>query len=322
MRLIGLALVLSLGLFAPLALEAQDARRLPLIGLLEPNGPRPAWVEAFRQGLRALGYGEGRNILIEVRTGKTAQDTPRLLAELIALKVDVLVTFSTPAVLAAKTATSTIPIVGISGDPVLTGLATSLARPGGNVTGLAIVTSELELKNLQLLKEAVPRVTRVGILWNPDNPVWAHLFENLQRAASTLGVTLLPLDVRNVAELEDAFTRATRQNAGALLVVNDGVLIAHRARLAGFAVRSRLPAISGSRLTTEAGGLMSYGADIRDMLRRAATHVDKILKGAKPAELPIEQPTKFELVINLKTAKQIGLTIPPEVLARANRLIK
>lgn len=201
---------------APLAPEAQPARRPPSVGLLEPTGPRPAWVEAFRQELRELGYVEGQNIVVEVGTGKTAQDTPRLFAELSALNVNVLVTWSTPAVLAAKTASSTLPIVGISGDPVLTGLAASLARPG-NVTGLAIVTSELELKNLQLLKETVPKVSRVGILRNPDNPVWAKLVEHLQEAAPTLGVTLLWLDVRNARDLEDAFTRATRQNAGRTL---------------------------------------------------------------------------------------------------------
>jgi putative ABC transport system substrate-binding protein len=321
MQLIGLAVVLAFGLtFAPLALEAQS--RAPRVGVLEPNGPRPTWVEAFHQGLRELGYVTGRDIVVEVRTGNTAPDTPRLLAELITLKVDVLVTWSTPAVLAARTATSTVPIVGISGDPLLTGMAASLARPGGNVTGLAIVTSELEIKNLELLKEAVPKVSRVGILRNPDNPVWAKLFEDLQRAAPTLGVTPLPLDARNADELEDAFTRATRQNAGALLVVNDGLFIGHRARLAERAVRSRLPIISGSRLILESGGLLSYGAHIPEMLRRAAMYVDKILKGAKPSDLPIEQPTKFELVINLKTAKALGLTIPQTLLLRADHVIE
>jgi len=323
MRLIGLAVVLALGqILAPLAAEAQPARGLPRIGLLEPGGPRPGWVEAFHQGLRALGYVEGQNIVVEVRRGKTAQDTPRLLAELIALKVDVLVTWSTPADLAAKTVTSTLPIVGISGDPVLTGLVVSLARPGGNVTGLAIVTSELEVKNLQLLKETVPKVSRVGIVRNPENPVWAKLYEDLQRAAPTLGVTLLPLDVRNVDELEDAFTRASRQNAGALLVVNDGLFNTHRARIAERAVRSRLPVISVSRLIIESGGLMSYGAHFPDMMRRAAMYVDKILKGAKPADLPIEQPTKFELVVNMKTAKALGLTIPQSILLRADQVIE
>jgi putative tryptophan/tyrosine transport system substrate-binding protein len=323
MPLRALALVFPLilaVLVTPLAGEAQQGRTLPRIGLLYPT-PSPLLLEAFRQGLGKLGYVEGENVVVELRVASTAQDNPRLLAELIALKVDVLVTWTTPALLAAKAATSTTPIVGISGDPVLTGLAASLARPGGNVTGLAIITSELELKNLQLLKETVPKVSRVGILWNPDNPVWANL-EPLQQAAPKVGVTLLPLDVRNASELEGAFTRATRQNAGALLVVSDQVFANHAARVGELAAQSRLPMISGSASMTRAGGLMSYAVPFTDMMRRTATYVDKILKGAKPADLPIEQPTKFVLTVNARTAKALGLTVPPSILIRADEVIE
>jgi putative tryptophan/tyrosine transport system substrate-binding protein len=324
LRAVALAFPLILAvLVTPLAGEAQQTRRLPRIGLLLPRPSIPPhYLEAFHQGLRELGYVEGENIVVELRVANTAQDNSRLLAELIALKVDVLLTWTTPALLAAKTATSTTPIVGISGDPVLTGLTASLARPGGNVTGIAIVTSDLEPKRLQLLKETVPKVSRVGILWNPDNPVWGNL-EPLQQAAPRLGVTLLPLDVRNASELEGAFTRATRQNTGALLVVDDIVFSgAQVARVAELAAQSRLPMISGDPAITRAGGLMSYRANFPDLLRRAATYVDKILKGAKPADLPIEQPTKFELIVNARTAKALGLTIPPSILIRADQVIE
>jgi putative tryptophan/tyrosine transport system substrate-binding protein len=314
--LIGVLVILA----ASFSVGAEPAGKLPRIGLLQP-APAPHLLEAFRQGLRELGYVEGDNIVLERRVASTARDNPTLLAELIALKVDVLVTWTTPAVLAAKTATSTTPIVGISGDPVATGLAASLARPGGNVTGIAIVTSELELKNLQLLKETVPKVSRVGILWNPDNPVWANLAP-LQQAAPRLGVTLLPLDVQNASQLEGAFSRATRQNAGALLVVSDQVFGTDAARVGELAAQSRLPMISGNASMTKAGGLMSYAVPFTDMMRRTATYVDKILKGAKPADLPIEQPTKFDLVINLRTAKKLGLTIPPSILVRADQVIE
>jgi putative tryptophan/tyrosine transport system substrate-binding protein len=321
LRAVALILPLILAvLVTPLAGETQQARRLPRIGLLQP-APAPHIVEAFRQGLRELGYVEGENIVVETRLASTAQDNPRLLAELISLKVDVLVTWSTPALLAAKTATRTMPIVGISGDPVLTGRAASLARPGGNVTGLAIITSELELKNLQLLKETVPKLSRVGILWNPDNPVWANL-EPLQQAAWKLGVTLVPLDVRNASELEGAFTRATQQNAGALLVVADQVFGTHANRVGELAAQSRLPMISGNASMTKAGGLMSYAVPFTDMMRRTATYVDKILKGAKPADLPIEQATKFVLTVNVRTAKALGLTIPLSILVRADEVIE
>jgi putative tryptophan/tyrosine transport system substrate-binding protein len=318
-----LPLILTV-LVTPLAGEAQQARRLPRIGLLLPRpSTPPRYLEAFRQGLRELGYVEGESIVVELRVASTAEDSPRLVAELVALQVDVLVTWTTPALVAAKTAAGTVPIVGISGDPVLTGLAASLARPGGNVTGFAIFTSDLEPKKLQLLKETVPKVSRVGILWNPDNPVWAKLFERLEQAAPGLGVTLLPLDVRNASELEGAFTRATRQNTGALLAVADQVFGSHAARVAELAAQSRLPMISGDTAAiARAGGLMAYGVDFPDLMRRTATYVDKILKGAKPADLPIEQPTKFEFIVNVRTAKALGLTIPPSILIRADEVIE
>jgi putative ABC transport system substrate-binding protein len=311
-------------LAAPSAAGTQPERKLPRIGLLQPEPSTRAKenVEAFRHGLRELGYLEGENIVVQFRVARTAQDHSRLLAELIALKVDVLVTWTTPALLAAKAATGTTPIVGMSGDPVRTGLAASLARPGGNVTGIAIAISDLEPKRLQLLKETVPQVSRVGVLWNADNPAWAKLFEHLGQAATRLGVTLLPLNVRDASELEGAFTRATRQNTGALLVVDDQIFSVMATRLAELAARTRLPVMSGDLPITRAGGLMSYTSNFPDLMRRAATHVDKILKGAKPADLPFEQPTKFNLVINIKTAKALGVTIPPSLLLRADQVIE
>jgi putative tryptophan/tyrosine transport system substrate-binding protein len=278
--------------------------------------------EAVRQGLRDHGYVEGQNIVIEHRVSETPKDNPALVAELLGRKIDILVTWTTPALVAAKKATSTIPIVGMSGDPIQTGLIASLARPGGNITGIAILTDELELKNLQLLKEAFPGVTRVAILSNPDNPVWTHALKRLQEAAPALGVKLQPLAVRDSGDLKMAFDAAIRERADGLLVVREASFAAIRHQIADFAARRRLPAIYGGLVYVDAGALMSYGANILDTLRRLGGYVDKILKGAKPADLPVEQPTKFELVINLKTAKALGLTIPQSVLLRADHVIE
>jgi putative ABC transport system substrate-binding protein len=253
---------------------------------------------------------------------KTPKDNPALLADLLDRKLDILVTWTTPALVAAKKATSTIPIVGISGDPVQTGLVASLARPGGNITGIAILTDELELKNLQLLKEAFPGVTRVAVLWNPDNPVWPPALKRLQAAAPVLGVTIQPLAVRNPGDLEAVFAAATKGNAGALLVVREQLFSLHRQQIVNFVTTHRLPAIYGAPIFVEVGGLIVYAANFVDMLRRTGVYVDKILKGAKPGDLPIEQPTKFELVINLKTAKALGLTIPRTLLLRADQVIE
>jgi ABC-type uncharacterized transport system substrate-binding protein len=278
--------------------------------------------EAVRQGLRDHGYVEGRNIVIEHRVSETPTDNPALVADLLGRKIDLLVTWTTPALVAAKKATSTIPIVGMSGDPVRTGLIDSLARPGGNITGIAILTDELEVKNLQLLKEAFPGVTRVAILSNPNNPVWTSALKRLQEEAPALGVKLQPLAVRDPGDLKMAFDAATRGRADALLVVREASFAAIRQQIADFAARHRLPAIYGGLVFVETGALISYGSNIQDMLRRLGGYVDKILKGAKPAYLPVQQPTKFELVINLKTAKALGLTIPPSLLLRADQVIE
>jgi len=326
MRLVGLAVVLALSLaLAALAAEAQPAGgKVYRIGFLQaaPNTPALNYTETFRQGLRDHGYVEGQNIVIEHRVSRTPKDNPALLADLLGRKIDILVTWTTPALVAAKKATSTIPIVGVSGDPIQTGLVASLARPGGNITGLAILTDELELKNLQLLKEAFPGVTRVAILSNPDNPVWTHALKRLQEAAPALGVKLQPLAVRDSGDLKMAFDAAIRERADALLVVREASFTAIRHQIADFAARRRLPAIYGGLVYVEAGALMSYGASSLDNLRRLGGYVDKILKGATPGDLPIEQPTKFELVINMKTAKALGLTIPQTLLLRADQIIE
>ena len=309
---------------APLVAEAQQAGKVYRVGVLQPfpNTPAVNYTEAVRQGLRDHGYVEGQNIVIEHRMSSVLKEHPALLADLVSRNVDVIVTWSTPAVLAAKKATSAIPIVGISGDPVRTGLVASLARPGGNLTGLAILTDELELKNLQLLKEIAPGVTRVAVLWNPDNPVWAYALKRLQEAAPALGLKLQPLAVRDSRDLEVIYAAAIREKAGALVVFREAIFNPLRHDIVNFAAAHRLPAVYGTPIFIETGGLLVYGAKFLDMVRRTGGYVDKILKGAKPADLPIEQPTKFELVINLKTAKALGLTIPQSLLLRADQVIE
>jgi putative ABC transport system substrate-binding protein len=281
--------------------------------------------DAFRQGLRELGWVEGQNIAIEHRLAEGKLDRlPHLAAELVRLKVDVILATSSPPAVAAKNATRTVPIVmATSADPVGQGLVASLARPGGNVTGLSFsVGLEVVGKELELLKETVPTVRRVAVLSNPANPGHALAIKNVQSRARALGVQLVLLEARDPNEFEPAFAAMARERAGALLVVPDAVFGLHRARLQGLAAKSRLPAMYGLREHPETGGLMSYAVDLRESFRRSATYVDKILKGAKPGDLPIEQPTKFELVINLKTAKALGLAIPPSVLVRADEVIR
>jgi putative ABC transport system substrate-binding protein len=307
--------------FAVIA-EAQQAKKLPRIGFLEPGVFPPAYRDEFRKGLRQLGYVEGENILVEYRMAEELKELPTRVAELVGLKVDVMVTWTTPGTLAAKQGTKTIPIVAVSGDPVETGLVASLARPGGNITGFAILTTDLETKKLELLREAIPGVSLIGVLWNPDNPVWASAWKDLPNAAQSLRLKLQSLEVRDPGEFEQVFASATSQRAGALLVVQERLFVSHRQRIVELAARKRLPAMYGQSHFVDAGGLMSYGASVPDMLRRSAVYVDKILKGTKAAELPVEQAMKFEMVINLKAAKQIGLTIPPNVLARADKVIK
>ena len=289
--------------------------------------PRPAATEhtvgAFRQGLRELGYVEGQTIALEVRyaEGRTER-IPELVAEFVGLKMDVLVAGGSPAALAAKKATRTIPIVMVSAAPVGLGLVASLARPGGNVTGLSYFNEAIIAKRLELLKELVPELARVAVLRNPIVAVHATFWRETEAAARMLGVALQPLDVRGPEDFEAAFTAATRGNAQALIAFDDGLTLAHRSRIVALAASSRLPVMYGLREFPDEGGLMSYGPSFVVIFRRAATYVDKILKGAKPADLPVEQPTKFELVINLKTAKALGLTVPPTLLARADEVIE
>ena len=301
---------------------AQVPHKVPTIGFLAPGPGREPMVDAFRRGLRELGYVEGKNLTIALRVAREPKDQPALIAELINLKVDVLVTYTTPAALAAARARSTIPIVVMTGDPTRTGLAASLARPGGNVTGIAILVDELEIKKLQLLKEVVPAATRVGIIWNADNPVWVHVVERLRQVAPTLGVKLHELPVTDAGHFAGALRSAVAAGAGGLLLVEDGLLNTNRKSLVDLVANYRLPAIYAQPEFTDLGGLMSYSTNLQDMLRRLSGYVDRIARGARPAELPIEQPTKFELVINLRTAKTLGLTIPPSLLLRADQLIE
>jgi ABC-type uncharacterized transport system substrate-binding protein len=328
MRLIGLAVVLAVGLtLAPLAAEGQPAAKVYRIGLLggsTPSSPEAAHVwGGFFQGLRELGYVEGQNVAFEGRFYEDRiERLPALAAELVRLQVDVIVAGAAPAPEAAKHTTSTIPIVMANHtDPVGSGLVASLAKPAGNVTGLSMVSPELRGKQLQLLKEAVPGLTRVAALLNPTVPFYAHEARELEAAARALKVRLQFVEARAPSEITDAFSAATKERAGALIVLSGSMFFAHRARVSELAAKSRLPAMYGLREYAEAGGLMVYGVSVRESFRRAAIYVDKILKGAKPADLPIEQPTKFELVINLKTAKALGLTIPQSILTRADEII-
>jgi putative ABC transport system substrate-binding protein len=316
-------------LTAPLAAEAQQAAKVARIGYLVTNlAANPGQREAFLQGLRDLGYVEGGNVVIEYRSAEgKLERLPALAAELVALKVDVIVTAGgTRAALAAKQATRTLPIVFIAvGDPVTSGLVTSLARPGGNFTGLSLLFPELVGKCLEQLKQAVPGVSRVAVLWEPGAVGERTEKDNLKGAevaARALGVRLQFVEARGPADFDRAFSDMTRARAGALTVLGTPMFASERRRLVGLAAKNRLPTMYPLREFVDAGGLMAYGPNLPDLFRRAATYVDKILKGAKPAELPVEQPTKFEFVINLKTAKALGLTIPPSLLGRADEVIQ
>jgi putative tryptophan/tyrosine transport system substrate-binding protein len=306
--------------------EAQQAKKVPRIGYLAtgPEGPRTN-LEAFRRGLQDLGYVEGKNIQIEIRYVEENLDhLPGLVGELVQLRVEVLVSGILLAIRAAKHATMTIPIVMVvSVDPVATGIVDSLAHPGGNVTGLTKLTRELNGKRLELLKEMIPRISRIGVLWNADNSSAAIAFKEYETIAPTQKMQLQSLEVRGQnPDLEGAVQAAAKERASALIIVRDTVLNRYQKRIADLGIKNQLPSMYEGSDYVDAGGLVSYAANEAESYRRAATYVDKILKGAKPADLPVEQPTKFELVINLKTAKQIGLTIPPNVLARADRVIK
>ncbi len=313
---------------APFAAEGQQAAKIARIGYLAGSlTVNPHLPEAFRQGLRDLGYVEGRDVVIEYRDaiGKLEQ-LPALAAELVALKVDVIVAAATRHALAAKQATSTLPIVFANAtDPVTSGLVTSLARPGGNVTGLSLLAPELVGKCLELLKQAVPGVSRVAVLRQPgaiSERTEKDLLKGAEVAARGLGMRLQFVEARGSADFDRAFSDMTRARAGALTVLGSTMFIIEQRRLVDLAAKNRLPAMYPLGEFVDAGGLMSYGANLADMYRRAATFVDKILKGAKPGDLPVEQPTKFELVINLKTARAIGLTIPQSLLGRADHVIQ
>jgi putative tryptophan/tyrosine transport system substrate-binding protein len=315
-------------LVAPRASEAQQAAKAPRIGYLAGSlAASPHLREAFLQGLRDLGYVEGRNVVIEYRDAEGKPERlPALAAELVALKVDVIVVADTPSALAAKQATKTIPIVFTSaGDPVGSGLVTSLARPGGNVTGLSLLGPELVGKRLEQLKQAVPGVSRVAVLSQPGafgKRTEKDMLKGAEVAARALGVQLELVEARGPADFDRAFSNMTRERADALTVLPGAMFINERRRLVELAAKNRLPAVYPVREFVDTGGLMSYGSDAADLYRRAATYVDKILKGAKPADLPVEQPTKFELVINMKTAKALGLTIPPSLVGRADQVIE
>jgi putative tryptophan/tyrosine transport system substrate-binding protein len=306
--------------------DAEQAAKVPRIGYLGAAtlSAIPERIEAFRQGLRELGYVEGKNIVIEYRYAEGKLDRlPALAAELVRLKVDVIVTAGPTITRVAKEATVTIPIVMANdGDPVGNGFVASLARPGGNITGLSTFAPELSGKRLEILKEIVPKLSRLAVLGNSPDPGNGQNLKEVELAAKAFGVKLQYLDVLISKDIEAAFRAASKERTDAVLVLQSSVLVSHRTQLADLAVKSRLPAIYYRSQFVEAGGLMAYSVSSTDLDRRAATYVDKILKGSKPADLPVEQPTKFELIINLNAAKQIGLTIPPSVLARADRVIR
>ena len=329
MRPTWLAAILILALTAaPLTAEAQQAAKVARIGYMSGNlADWPHTHEAFRQGLRDLGYVEGRNLVIEYRDAQGKLDRlPALAAELVALKVDVIVAPNTVAALAAQQVSRTLPIVfAVATDPIASGLITSLARPGGNVTGLSILAPELVGKCLELLKQAVPGISRVAVLWTPGvlgERTDKEMLTEAEVAARTLGMQVQFFEARGPEDFDRAFSERTGARAGALTVLPSNIFVSERRRLVDLAAKNRLPAVYPWREFVEAGGLMAYGPNLGDLYRRAATYVDKILKGMKPADLPVEQPTKFELVINLKTAKSLGLTIPQTLRQRADQVIE
>jgi len=330
-------MVIALGagaLAAPFGSFAQQqAAKISRVGLLSPGAPFDAGRNpsalavlfgALRESLRELGYGEGRNIVIESRWAEGKYDQlPRLAAELIGLKVDVIVTYGTPAAQAAQRATGTIPIVmaGII-DPVASGLIRNLARPGGNITGQSMMSPDLVAKQLEMLKEVVPKLSRVALLSNPANPGNAPQVQYGQDAGRALGLQIQALKASNPGDIDRAFSVMSEERAGGLVVLVDAALLDHRARIVDLAARSHLPAMYGLSDYTEAGGLMAYGPNRLAMFQHAATYVDKILKGAKPGDLPVEQPTKFELIVNMKTVKALGIKIPDSIMLRADKIIE
>jgi len=308
----------------PLGTGAQQGEKTYKIGILSAGSPETGGRSIVNESFRELGYVEGKNLTFERRYAEDRLDRlPGLAAELVSLKVDVIMAAGTLAPLAAKRATSTIPIVMMSaGDPVGSGLVPGLAQPGANVTGMSLMAPDLGGKRLQLLKELLPEISRVAVLWNAANPYSALVFKESVGAARTLGVELQSLEIGEPPDLDAALEAATGRHADALVAVEDPLTSDLRKKVAEFAIDHRLPTISGLRVFADSGALMSYGADLADIIRRSVVYVDKILKGAKPSDLPVEQPTKFELVINLKTAKLLGLTVPPLLLARADEIIE
>jgi putative ABC transport system substrate-binding protein len=321
-------LIVALGagvLVAPLA-NAQTAANVPRIGFLSAAALSSikARTEALRQGLRELGYTEGQNIIVEWRSADEKWERlPELTAELVRLKVAVIVTAEGPATVAAKKTTATVPIVmGQSGDPIAMGVVASLAHPGGNVTGLTTLSTDLPSKQAELLKEVVPKLTRLAVLSNPANPLSAATLKQLEGAASALGLQLTAVNAGSPQEFTGAFAAMTKARTGGLLVLPDPMYLSERTQIADLAAKNRLPAIYGIPEHAQAGGFMAYAASRTESFRRAATYVDKILKGAKPADIPVEQPTKFELAINMKTAKALGIKFPNSILMRADRVIE
>ena len=322
-KIIGFALcAIFIALSHPV--EAQHSTKISKVAWLGTRSASAPGPELFRRELRELGYIEGKNIVFEVRsTGGKLDRLPALADELVRLKFDVLLTPSTVDALAAKNATRTIPIVFLGGgDPVADGLVDSLARPGGNITGVTNIAPALAGKRLELLKETIPKLSRVAVLWSPQGPSSVQQWKESQLIGRELGLQLHSMEVSSADKFESAFKEATKAGSAALAVTSSPFINSYQKPIAELATKNRLPAIYNRRDFVDSGGLMSYGPDVIDLYRRAAIYVDKILKGTKPADLPVEQPTKFELVINLKIAKQIGLTIPPNVLARADRVIK
>jgi putative ABC transport system substrate-binding protein len=325
--LLGSAALAACSLLPSNEVAGQPPEKVPRIGFLAVGSRegRAFMIEGFRRGLRERGYVEGQNIVIEYRFSEDRNDRlSALAAELVAMKVQLIVASGTPASFAARDATSTIPIVmgGIAADPVATGLIASLARPGGNITGMTMMSPQLGGKRLELLTRVVPRLARVAVFWNPPNPAYGPILKELEAAAPSLRLTLHRLEVRVPADFEGAFEAAVRQRAGALIAPGDPLVTNRPRMVADIALKHRLPTIMDNKEFVEAGGLLSLGLNLVDSYRRAATHVDKILKGANPAELPMEQPSKFDLAVNLKTARVLGLTIPPSVLVQATHVIE
>src|SRR5262245_5847885 len=308
----------------PLAARVQPLERARRIGYLTPGQPVPHVTASFVEALRELGWLEGRNLILEFRSGENDPDRlARVAAELVRLDVDLIVAHGTLGPLAAKRATTTIPIVALTaGDPLGSGLVVSLARPGGNVTGNSLMAADVGGKRLEILKEILPALSRVSVLWNAANPYSALVLRETESAGRELGIEVLSIGVRNLGDLDSRFEEVDPQAGGAVIVVEDPLTVNARQQIADFAAKNQLPGIYGLREFVEAGGLIAYGAQLADLARRGAAYVDKILRGAKPADLPVQQPTKFELLINLRSAKKLGLEIPPTLLARADEVIE